>query len=107
MRQSCSAAGQTGSRASPRCAGIEDRSFTALREASGEAVERAFLTRQLGLYRLMAELYQTMTSNSPDAALARFGITALASVRARFETARALGARFGLRVDTIEDPPQY
>jgi hypothetical protein len=55
----------------------------------------------------MAELYQTMASNSPDAALARFGITALASVRARFETARALGARFGLRVDTIEDPPQY
>ena len=48
-----------------------------------------------------------MASNSPDAALARFGITALASVRAHFETARALGARFGLRVDTIENPPQY
>ena len=88
-------------------AGIEDRSFTALREASGEAFDRAFLARQLGLYRLMAELYQTMASNSPDAALSRFGITALASVRAHFETARALGARFGLRVDTIENPPQY
>lgn len=88
-------------------AGIEDRSLTALREAAGEAFDRAFLARQLSLYRPMAELYQTMASNSPDTALARFGIIALAAVRAHFERARALGAPLGLSVDTIESPPQY
>lgn len=88
-------------------AGIEDRSLTALREATGEAFDRAFLARQLSLYRPMAELYQTMASNSPDTALARFGIIALAAVRAHFERARALGVPLGLSVDTIESPPQY
>jgi predicted outer membrane protein len=90
-----------------QAAGIEDRSLAALRSASGEGFDRAFLARQLGLYRPMAELYQTMASNSPDHALNRFGITALAAVRAHFETARQLGARFGLSVDTVENPPQY
>ena len=31
----------------------------------------------------------------------------LAALRAHFETARTLGARFGLRADTVENPPQY
>jgi predicted outer membrane protein len=88
-------------------AGIEDRSLATLRQASGEAFDRAFLARQLGLYRIMARLYQTMASNSPDPALQRLGITALAALRAHFETARTLGARFGLSADTIENPPQY
>ncbi len=88
-------------------ASIEDRSLAALQDATGEAFDRAFLACQLGLYRIMAELYQTMASNSPDKAIARFGITALAALRAHFETARTLGARFGLSVDTVESPPQY
>lgn len=88
-------------------AGIEDRSLTTLRETTGEAFDRAFLARQLSLYRPMAELYQTMASNSPDTMLARFGILSLAAVRAHFETVRALGSRSGLSVDTIESPPQY
>ncbi|MCB4825056.1 DUF4142 domain-containing protein [Roseicella aerolata] len=88
-------------------ASIEDRSLEALRQASGEAFDRAFLSRQLGLYRPMAELFQNMASNSPDPALQRLGITVLASVRAHFETARKLGEPMGLRVETVENPPQY
>ena len=88
-------------------AGIEDRSLGALRQASGEAFDRAFLARQLSLHRIMAQLYQTMASNSPEPALQRFGITALAALRAHFETARTLGAGFGLSADTVENPPQY
>jgi predicted outer membrane protein len=88
-------------------AGIEDRSLEALRQAGGEAFDRAFLSRQLALYRPMAELFQNMASNSPDPALQRLGITVLASVRSHFETARKLGEPMGLRVETVENPPQY
>jgi predicted outer membrane protein len=88
-------------------AGIEDRSLAALHAASDEAFDRAFLAWQLGLYRLMAEVYQTMASNSPDTALSRFGIIALAAARAHFETARTLAKPLGLNVDTIGNPPQY
>lgn len=88
-------------------AGTESRSLAALREGTGEAFDRAFLERQLRLYPSMAELYQTMASNSPDTAIARFGITALAALRAHFESAKALGARFGLTAEVIEKPPQY
>ena len=88
-------------------AGIEDRSLAALRQASGEAFDRAFLSRQLGLYQIMARLYQTMASNSPDPGLQRIGIMALAALRGHFETARTLGSRFGLSVNTVENPPQY
>ena len=87
--------------------GAEVRPPVTLREATGEAFDRAFLDWQLGLYRPMAELYQTMASNSPDPALARLGITALAGVRSRHQTARALGLRQGLRVDAVGSPPQY
>lgn len=90
-----------------QAAGIQDQSLAALRTTDGEGFDRAFLARQLGLYRPMAELYQTMASNSPEPALNRFGITALAAVRAHFETARTLGGRSGLSVDTVENPPQY
>jgi predicted outer membrane protein len=85
----------------------EDLSLASLRDASGEAFDRAFLSRQLGLYRPMAELYQAMASNSPDPAIARFGITALAAARAHFDAARELGAPLGLRAETVENPPQY
>ena len=88
-------------------AGIEDPGLAALQRASGEAFDRAFLTRQLGVHRPMAELFQSMASNSPDPALQRLGITALAAVRAHFETARKLGEPMGLRVETVENPPQY
>ena len=88
-------------------AGIEDPGLAALQRASGEAFDRAFLARQLGVYRPMAELFQTMASNSPDPALQRLGITALAAVRAHFDTARRLGEPMGLRVETVESPPQY
>ena len=88
-------------------AGIEDPGLAALQRASGEAFDRAFLARQLGVYRPMAELFQAMASNSPDPALQRLGITALAAVRAHFETARKLGEPMGLRVETVESPPQY
>lgn len=88
-------------------AGIQDTSLAALQQANGEAFDRAFLARQLGLYRPMADLFQTMASNSPDPALQRLGITVLAAVRAHFETARKLGEPMGLRVDTVENPPQY
>ena len=90
-----------------KAAGVEDPGLAALQQASGEAFDRAFLSRQLGFYKPMAELFQTMASNSPDPALQRLGITILASVRAQFETARKLGEPMGLRVETIEKPPQY
>lgn len=86
---------------------IQDPSLDALRGASGDGFDRAFLARQLGLYRPMAELFQTMASNSPEPALQRLGITALAAVRAHFETARKLGEPMGLRAQTVENPPQY
>lgn len=89
-------------------AGTEDRSLATLRDATaGEAFDRAFLARQLGLYPSMAELYQTMASNSPDTGIARFGITALAVLRAHFETTKTLGARFGLSAEAVGKPPQY
>lgn len=55
----------------------------------------------------MAELFQTMASNSPDPALQRLGISVLAAVRTHFETARKLGEPMGLRAETVENPPQY
>ena len=88
-------------------AGIEDRSLTALGGMTGHDFDRAFVERQLQLYPRMAELYQTMASNSPEPALARFGITALAALRRHFETAKALGTRFGLSTGTSGNPPQY
>lgn len=88
-------------------AGVPDPGLAALRQASGDAFDRAFLARQLGLYKPMAELFQSMASNSPEPALQRLGITVLSSVRAHFETARKLGEPMGLRVDTVENPPQY
>jgi predicted outer membrane protein len=88
-------------------AGVQDPGLDRLRQATPEAFDRAFLARQLGLYRPMAELFQTLASNSPDPVLQRFGIVALAAVRAHFEAARGLGEPMGLRVDTVEPPPQY
>lgn len=88
-------------------AGVDDRSLAALRQAEGEAFDRAFLSRQLGLYVPMAETFQTMASNSPDPAFQRLGITALAAVRFHFETARKLGEPMGVRVETVEAPPPY
>jgi predicted outer membrane protein len=84
-----------------------DASLAALRGASGEDAERRFLSRQLALYTPLAELYQTEASNSPDKELGRIAIEALASLRARFETARQIGQRYKLSVDTVENPPQY
>jgi predicted outer membrane protein len=49
-----------------QAAGIQDQSIAALRTADGEGFDRAFLARQLGLYRPMAELYQTMASKPDD-----------------------------------------
>ena len=86
---------------------VQDPGLTALQQASGEAFDRAFLARQLGLYKPMAELFQSMASNSPNPTLQRLGITVLAAVRAHFETARKLGEPMGLRVETVENPPQY
>jgi putative membrane protein len=85
----------------------EDATLAPLREASGEAFDRAFLGRQLGLQATMAELFQSMASNSPDPAIARFGITVLAALQGQFATARRLGEPMGLRAATIEAPPQY
>ncbi|WP_171617125.1 DUF4142 domain-containing protein [Roseicella sp. DB1501] len=86
---------------------VQDPSLDTLRQASGDGFDRAFLARQLGLYRPMAELFQTMASNSPDPALQHLGISVLAAVRAHFETARKLGEPMGLRAETVENPPQY
>ncbi len=36
--------------------GIEDRSLAALQDATGEPFDRTFLARQLGLFRIVAEL---------------------------------------------------
>ena len=91
-----------------RAAGqVKDPSLDALHQASKDSFDRGFLARQLGLYRPMAELFQSMASNSPDPALQRLGITVLASVRAHFDAARKLGEPMGLRADTVESPPQY
>jgi predicted outer membrane protein len=84
-----------------------DASLAALRAASGEDVDRRFLSRQLALYPVQAEMFQAAASNSPDREVARLGIEALAALRAQFETAQQLGARFGLRADTVGNPPQY
>jgi len=84
-----------------------DQSLAALRQASGDDVDRRFLARQLGLYTQQARMYQTEASNTPDAELSQVAIAALASLRAHFQTARQLGAPYGLRADTVEAPPQY
>jgi len=84
-----------------------DASLATLRDVAGEAFDRAFLARQLGLYPAMAELFQSMASNSPDPGLQRLGIAVLATLRRQFDTARALGAPMGLRAETVENPPQY
>ncbi|MBX6747357.1 MAG: DUF4142 domain-containing protein [Acetobacteraceae bacterium] len=85
----------------------EDSSLAALRQASGDEVDRRFLTRQLGLYTEQAKMYQTAASASPDAELSQIAIAALAALRRHFETARHLGAPYGLKADTVEAPPQY
>jgi predicted outer membrane protein len=93
--------------ANPAEAATADPSLAALRQAAGEAVDRRFLARQLGLYPLEADLYQTEASNSPDRELSRLGIEALAVLRQHVETAQALGAPLGIQADAIEAPPQY
>lgn len=84
-----------------------DASLAALRQASGDEVDRRFLARQLGLYTQQARMYQSEASATPDAELSQIAIAALAALRAHFETARQLGVPYGLRAETVEAPPQY
>jgi putative membrane protein len=91
----------------PKGGAVTDLSLAGLHQAGGEDIDRRFIARQLGLYRLLADTYQTEASNSPDVELSRVAIVALAALRSQFETARRIGGRYGLDVGTVEAPPQY
>jgi predicted outer membrane protein len=74
---------------------------------SGQAFERSYLEQQLGVLRALVELHQSEASQATDQELARFAITTLVPVRQELDAANALAGRYGLRSDTLRNPPQY
>lgn len=78
-----------------------------LRGLSGPEFEREFLAWQLQMHVKLADLYQTQASSTPSTDLAQFAIVSLNRIQERFDEAKKLGAREGLTVDTVKQPPQY
>lgn len=78
-----------------------------LKGLSGQEFDREFVNLELQAGLALVNLYQRQASNTPQAELARYAIIALVPIQRAFERARQLGGQFGLKVDTVRQPPQY
>lgn len=78
-----------------------------LRGLNDADFEREFLSWQLQVHLSLADMYQTQASSTPETDLARFAIITLKQVQESFDQAKQLGARHGLAIGTIKQPPQY
>jgi putative membrane protein len=78
-----------------------------LERLSGPEFDREYLQWQLQTHLAMVKLYQVQASNTPQMELASFAITRLAEIQRLFDQAKQLGARHGVAIDTVSQPPQY
>jgi predicted outer membrane protein len=74
---------------------------------SGQEFDRAYMRWQLETHLATVNLYQTQASHTPQLELSRFAITTLVDIQRLFEQAKELGARHGVAIDTVRQPPQY
>ena len=74
---------------------------------SGQEFEREYLAWQLQTHLALAELYQTEASNTSETELAKFAITSLNRIQARFDQVKQLGAQQGITINTAKQRPQY
>lgn len=84
-----------------------DADIQRLNALEGEAFDREYLSWQLRVHLGLVELYQTQASHSPESELAKFAIVALVGIQQQFGALQELGAKHGLKVDTVGQPPQY
>lgn len=78
-----------------------------LRGLSGQEFDREFVNLELQAGLALVSLYQVQASNTPQADLSKFAIVALLQIQKTFDRAKQLGGQFGLKVDTVRQPPQY
>jgi putative membrane protein len=69
--------------------------------------DREYMRWQLQTHLATVKLYQVQASNTPQMELASFAITRLAQIQRLFDQAKQLGARHGVAIDTVRQPPQY
>jgi predicted outer membrane protein len=74
---------------------------------SGADFDREYMTWQLHTHLATVNLYQVQASNTPQIELASFAITRLAEIQRLFDEAKRLGAKHGVAIETIKQPPQY
>lgn len=74
---------------------------------TGEAFDRGYLGWQMRAHLALVNLYQTQASHSPESDLAKFAIIRLNEIQRRFDALKELGGRYGLKADTVGQPPQY
>jgi predicted outer membrane protein len=73
----------------------------------GEEFDRELLAWQLRAHTALARLYQVQASNTPESELAKFAILSFEQIQRQFGRLRELGAKYGLHVDRVGQPPQY
>lgn len=84
-----------------------DADVAALAGLSGESLDRECLRWYWRAHMALADLYQSEASQTPERELATFAIVALAQIQERFDRVKPLGAKYGLKVETLGQPPQY
>lgn len=84
-----------------------DAEIATLKGLSGEALDRECLRWYWRAHMALVDLYQTQASQTPENDLAKFAILSLAQIQERFDRVRPLGAKYGLKTETLGQPPQY
>lgn len=74
---------------------------------NGAEFDREYMRWQLQTHLATVKLYQVQASSTPQIELASFAITRLAEIQRLFDQAKQLGARHGVAIDTVGQPPQY
>ena len=78
-----------------------------LQSLDGEAFDREYLSWQMRLHQALVSLYQKQASDTPQIELAKFAITTMNEIQQQFDALKEAGAKHGLKLDAVGQPPQY
>ncbi|GHD24348.1 DUF4142 domain-containing protein [Tianweitania populi] len=84
-----------------------DADIQRLKSLDGEAFDKEYVSWQMRVHQGLVALYQKQASDTPQTELAKFAITTMNEIQQQFNGIKEAGAKFGLEVDAVGQPPQY
>jgi predicted outer membrane protein len=84
-----------------------DDEIQRLKSLEGETFDREYISWQMRVHQGLVSLYQKQASDSPQTDLAKFAITTMNEIQGQFTVIKEAGAKVGLEVDAVGQPPQY